>query len=57
MEFEDWLNFQINFRGISDNYLGFVYSPNGQKLSGSDFGGDLKEIKKFDENWYWVGSY
>lgn len=57
MEFEDWLNFQINFRGISDNYAGFVYSPNGQKLSGSDFGGDLKEIKKFDENWYWVGSY
>lgn len=47
----------FTFRGILDNFSGFVYAPNDQKPLIDDFGGDFKEIKKIDENWYWVASY
>jgi hypothetical protein len=47
----------LTFRGILDNFSGFVYSPNDKKPSPGDFRGDFKQIEKLDENWYFVGSY
>ncbi|MBT2618503.1 hypothetical protein J7I96_24445 [Bacillus sp. ISL-78] len=47
----------FTYRGILDNFSGFVYSPNGKKPNQSDFDGDFKKIEKLDENWYFVGSY
>lgn len=45
------------YRGILDNFSGFVYTPNGQKPSKKAFNGDFKEIDKMDKNWYFVVSY
>ena len=47
----------FTYRGILDNFSGFVYSPNDQKPSKRTFDGDFKQIEKLKENWYWVGSY
>jgi hypothetical protein len=47
----------FTFRGILDSFSGFVYSPNDQRPSASDFDGDYKEIERLDKNWYWVASY
>lgn len=46
----------FTFRGILDNFSGFVYSPNDKKPSQSDFDGEFIQIEKLDENWYFVGS-
>ena len=46
----------FTFRGISDNFSGFVYSPDNQKPSSGDFSGDFKQIKKIKERWFWVAS-
>ncbi|PET56084.1 hypothetical protein CN514_16200 [Bacillus sp. AFS001701] len=46
----------FTYRGISDSFSGFVYSPKN-KPSVSDFDGDFKQVKKLDANWYFVGSY
>ncbi|MGP3610995.1 hypothetical protein [Anoxybacteroides rupiense] len=54
---DDYTIFFFTFRGISDNFSGFVYSPNDQRPSKHDFSGDFKEIKRLDKNWFWVGSY
>ncbi|HWK21651.1 MAG TPA: hypothetical protein VNS08_01350 [Ureibacillus sp.] len=47
----------FTYRGMLDNFSGFVYSPNDKKPNQSDFDGDFKQIEKLDENWYFVGSY
>jgi hypothetical protein len=47
----------FTYRGMLDNFSGFVYSPNDKKPSKRDFDGDFKQIEKLDENWYFVGSY
>ena len=47
----------FTYRGILDNFSGFVYSSNDQKPSKRTFDGDFKQIEKLKENWYWVGSY
>ncbi|TDK61775.1 hypothetical protein E2K98_12865 [Bacillus salipaludis] len=46
----------FTYRGILDNFSGFVYTPNGQKPSKKAFDGDMKEIDKMDKNWYFVSS-
>ena len=46
----------FTYRGILDNFSGFVYVPNDQRPYKNDFDGDFKEIKKFYKNWYWVGA-
>lgn len=46
----------FTYRGISDNFSGFVYSPNDKKPLKKDFDADFKEIKKLDKHWYFVGS-
>ncbi|MGR9545275.1 hypothetical protein [Priestia megaterium] len=47
----------FTYRGMLDNFSGFVYNPNDNKLSKSDFNGDFKQIKKVHKNWYYVSSY
>ena len=46
----------FTFRGLLDNFSGFVYSPNGKKAIEKDLDEDFIEIKKYAENWYWVSS-
>ncbi|MDR7071651.1 hypothetical protein [Fictibacillus barbaricus] len=45
----------FTFRGILDNFSGIVYSPNDRKPTHS-FGENFIEIKKLDDNWYFVAS-
>ncbi|WP_284037360.1 hypothetical protein [Neobacillus sp. 114] len=47
----------FTYRGILDNFSGFVYTPNDQKPSKNAFDGDFKAIDKMEKNWYFVGSY
>ncbi|WP_246277129.1 hypothetical protein [Neobacillus endophyticus] len=46
----------FTYRGILDNFSGFVYTPNDQNPSTKAFDGDFKEIEKMDKNWYFVSS-
>jgi hypothetical protein len=47
----------FTYRGIMDNFSGFVYTPNDQKPSKKAFDSDSKDIEKMDKNWYFLGSY
>lgn len=47
----------FTYRGLLDNFSGFVYTPNDQKPFKTAFDGDFKEIDKMEKNWYFVGSY
>lgn len=47
----------FTYRGMLDNFSGFVYNPNDHKPSKSDFDGDFKQIEKVRKNWYYVSSY
>ncbi|MHC5530497.1 hypothetical protein [Priestia megaterium] len=47
----------FTYRGMLDNFSGFVYNPNDNKPSKSGFNGDFKQIKKVHKNWYYVSSY
>ncbi|MFP7732412.1 hypothetical protein ACLHDF_03130 [Priestia aryabhattai] len=47
----------FTYRGMLDNFSGFVYDPNDNKPSKSDFDGDFKQIEKVHKNWYYVSSY
>ncbi|MGG1887797.1 hypothetical protein ABDI02_17455 [Priestia megaterium] len=47
----------FTYRGMIDNFSGFVYNPNDNKPSKSDFNGDFKQIKKVHKNWYYGSSY
>lgn len=47
----------FTYRGMLDNFSGFVYDPNDHKPSKSDFDGDFKQIEKVHKNWYYVSSY
>lgn len=47
----------FTYRGILDNFSGFVYLHNDKKPRQSDFDGDFKQIERLDENWYFVGLY
>ncbi|MEB2266673.1 hypothetical protein LAV77_17845 [Priestia megaterium] len=47
----------FTYRGMLDNFSGFVYNRNDNKPSKSDFNGDFKQIKKVHKNWYYVSSY
>lgn len=54
---EDGEVFFFTFRGILDNFSGFVYSPTDAKPRQGDFGGDFKEIVKLEKHWYFIGSF
>lgn len=46
----------FTYRGVLDNFSGFVYSPDDVEPNLDTFGGDFKEIEKIDEHWYFVAS-
>ncbi|MGD7043197.1 hypothetical protein [Jeotgalibacillus proteolyticus] len=52
---DDYSVLFFTFRGILDGFSGFVYS--NEKPETDAFGGDIKEIEKMDEDWYFVTSY
>lgn len=45
------------YKGIQDDFNGYIFSPNDKKPSNYSFGGDLKEIQRIEENWFYVVSY
>jgi|GEM_PF-806373 len=45
----------FTYRGVTDNYSGFIYTMNGAKPEERDFGQFL-EMKKLDKHWYWVSA-
>jgi len=47
----------FTYRGIMDNFSGFVYTVNDQEPFAKSFNGDFKEIDKMGKNWFFVGSY
>ena len=49
--------FFYTFRGVLDNFSGYMYKPDGKKPTTDDFLGDWKQILKIDENWYYCASY
>ncbi|PFD40289.1 hypothetical protein CN285_14545 [Bacillus cereus] len=51
------LIFFYTYRGILDNFSGFIYSLNDIKPIKSDFNSDFKEIIKVEKNWYYITSY
>lgn len=46
----------FTFRGILDGFSGFVYSQSDKKPKSGLFGGDFKQIKRIEKNWYFVTS-
>jgi hypothetical protein len=46
----------FDFRGILDNFSGFVYSTGNTKPQSGDFGGQFFEIEEFCPGWYWASS-
>jgi len=47
----------FTYRGMLDNFSGFVYVPNDNRPLKSDFDGNFNEIEKVHKNWYYVSSY
>jgi hypothetical protein len=50
------LIFFFDFRGILDNFSGFVYSTGNAKPHSGDFGGQFFEIEELRPGWYWASS-
>jgi len=50
------LIFFFDFRGILDNFSGFVYSTGNTKPHSDDFGGQFFEIEELRPGWYWASS-
>ncbi|AJH19153.1 hypothetical protein EXW32_15100 [Bacillus mycoides] len=49
--------FFFTYRGILDNFSGFIYTPNDTRPNKYDFNNEYKEITKIEKNWYYVTSY
>lgn len=45
----------FTYRGVVDNFAGFIYTANGSRPDEMLFG-DFIQVKKFDKNWYWVSA-
>ncbi|TCS96684.1 hypothetical protein [Hazenella coriacea] len=52
----DYYIFFYTFRGLIDNFSGFVYSPNDKEPNPDDFGVDFIEVDKLDKNWYFISA-
>ncbi len=46
----------FTFRGVLDNFSGFVYSPNDNPPVQGEIA-NFKEVERLDENWFFVSSY
>ncbi|MES5929998.1 hypothetical protein QCI77_29205 [Bacillus cereus group sp. MG9] len=49
--------FFYTYRGLTDNFSGFIYSTNDIKPNETDFNSIFKDRKKLEKNWYYVTSY
>ena len=49
--------FFFTFRGILDNFSGFMYRSDDTIPKNSDFGGDFFYTKRLTPNWYWTASH
>lgn len=47
----------FTFRGVLDNFAGFIYKSDNTEPLKSDFYGDFKEFKKYKDHWFWGTSY
>ncbi|BAU29816.1 hypothetical protein DFP93_112100 [Aneurinibacillus soli] len=48
--------FFFTFRGMLDNFSGFMYVPSEQFPTDA-FGGGFAEIQEIEKHWYWIGSH
>jgi hypothetical protein len=44
----------FTYRGILDNYSGFIYCADGIAPTEEILGGQIVEIEQYDARWYWV---
>lgn len=44
------------YRGVLENFSGFIYSSDSGFLQEEKFNSDYKQIIKFREHWFWVSS-
>jgi hypothetical protein len=49
--------FFFTYRGILDNFSGFMYRSDGTMPRDGDFGGDFSEIKQLRGKWYWAAAH
>lgn len=43
------------YRGLIDNFAGFIYTIDG-RIPDETLFGEFFQVKKLDHNWYWVGA-
>ncbi len=48
--------FFYTFRGVTDNFSGFMYRSDGSAPQQYDLGGDYVNITKLRDHWYWVAA-
>jgi len=48
--------FFYTFRGILDNFSGFVYASDDSGLEKEDFRGDFKQVERLRDNWFFGAS-
>ena len=49
--------FFYTFRGVLDNFSGYMYKPDDKQPNSDDFSGDWKQIVKERPYWYYCSSY
>lgn len=47
----------FTYRGVLDNFAGFVYSRDDRPPSTNAFGGNVRQIRHMEEHWYWISSW
>ncbi len=47
----------FTFRGVLDNFSGFMYRSDGAMPERSTLGGEFHEIKQLKDKWYWTASW
>jgi len=47
----------FTYRGVLDNFSGFVYSSDNKKPQLRQFGGYIKAIVKMKKHWYYISFY
>jgi hypothetical protein len=48
--------FFYTYRGVMDNFSGFMYRSDASAPQKGDLGGDFREIKKLRDHWFWVAA-
>jgi len=48
--------FFYTFRGVTDNFSGFMYRSDASSPQQYDLGGKYVQIEKLRDHWYWVAA-